>query len=113
MFKREGYNLICNMAIDFVQAALGAEIDIPLLGGAEHTLVIPEGTQPGDVITVRGKGIPHLHSHRTGDLRVIINVKIPTKMTKRQKELLNNFYEGSESKANKKGIIDRFKDAMG
>lgn len=113
VFKREGYNLICNMAIDFVQAALGAELDIPLLGGAEHTLVIPEGTQPGDVITVRGKGIPHLHSHRTGDLRVIINVKIPTKMTKRQKELLNNFYEGSESKANKKGIIDRFKDAMG
>lgn len=113
MFKRDGYNLICNMGIDFVQAALGAEIDIPLLGGAEHTLIIPEGTQPGDVITVRGKGIPHLHSHRSGDLRVIINVKIPTKMNKRQRELLSNFYEGNEAKQNRKGIIDRFKDAMG
>lgn len=111
-FKREGYNLLCNLTIDFVQAALGAEIDIPLLGGAEHTLIIPEGTQPGDVITVRGKGIPHLHSHRTGDLRVIISVKIPTKMTKRQRELLSNFYEESDSRS-KKGIFDRFKDAMG
>jgi molecular chaperone DnaJ len=113
MFKRDGYNLICNLGIDFVQAALGAEIEISLLGGAEHTLVIPEGTQPGDVLTVRGKGVPHLHSHRTGDLRVIVNVKIPTKLSKRQKELLANFHDGSDNKTGKKGIIDRFKDAMG
>lgn len=113
LFKRDGYNLVCNLGIDFVQAALGAEIDIPLLGGTEHTLVIPEGTQPGDIITVHGLGIPQLHSHHAGDLKVIIQVNIPTKLTKRQRELLTNFYEGRDIKHSKKGLIDRFKDAMG
>ncbi|HEX3011693.1 MAG TPA: molecular chaperone DnaJ [Syntrophomonadaceae bacterium] len=113
VFKREGYNLICSQNINFVQAALGTEMTIPLLGGAEHTLNIPEGTQPGDVITVKGKGIPHLHSHRFGDLKVIIGVKIPTRLTKRQKELLSAFYEDNDEKSGKKGLFDKFKDAMG
>jgi molecular chaperone DnaJ len=53
------------------------------LGGASHVpLTIPEGTQPGDVITVKGKGIPHLHSHRQGDLKVIIEVTIPKRLSK-------------------------------
>lgn len=112
-FSREGYTLICNIEIDFVQAALGAEIDVPLLGGASHKLNIPAGTQPGDVITVKGKGIPHLHSQRSGELKVVVKIKIPTKLTKKQKELLAAFYEEHDDKEGKKGIIDRFKDAMG
>ncbi len=112
-FRRDGYNLICSQDIDFVQAALGAEMEIPLLGGMTHKLVIPEGTQPGDVLTAKGKGIPHLHSSRYGDLKVIMDVKIPTRLTKRQRELLNQFYEDNEEKENKKGLFDRFKDAMG
>jgi len=112
-FSREGYTMICNLEIDFVQAALGAEIELPLLGGVTHKLVIPAGTQPGDVLTVKGKGIPHLHSQRSGDLKVVIQVKIPTKLNKRQKELLEVFYEEHEDKDGKKGIIDRLKDAMG
>lgn len=112
-FTREGYNLICDVEIDFVQAALGAEIDVPLLGGASHKVTIPAGTQPGDVITVKGKGIPHLHSQRSGELKVIVKIKIPTKLTKKQKELLTAFHEEGEEKAGKKGIIDKFKDAMG
>jgi molecular chaperone DnaJ len=113
VFRRDGYNLICNRDIDFVQAALGTEMTVPLLGGAEHTLNIPNGTQPGDVITVKGKGIPHLHSHRFGDLKIVIGVKIPTKLTKRQKELLSVFYEDNDEKTSKKGLLDKFKDAMG
>lgn len=110
-FRREGYNLLCNVEIDFIQAAIGDEITLSLLGGEEHRLVIPEGTQPGAVITVRGKGIPHLQSHRTGDLQVIVDVKIPTKLTKRQRELLMEFQDGEDKE--KKGLFDRFKDAMG
>lgn len=110
-FKREGYTLLCSQEINIVQAALGAEVEIPLLGGDSHKLVIPEGTQPGDIITVKNKGIPHLQGHRYGDLKVLINVKIPTKLNKRQKELLTNFYDGEE-KENKKGIFDKLKDAM-
>ena len=123
-FQREGFNLITQLDIDFVQAALGAEIDIPLLGGAEYSLKVPEGTQPGDILLAKGKGIPYLNSHRTGDLKVVVNVTIPKKLTKRQRELLENFHEqqdvneeedhknNKEDKDNKKGLFDRLKDAM-
>jgi len=112
-FKRDSYTLLCNLDINIVQAALGAEIEIPLLGGDSHKLNIPEGTQPGDVLTVKNKGIPHLQSHRIGDLKVLINVKIPTRLNKRQKELLASFYNEGEDKDGKKGIFDKLKDAMG
>lgn len=113
-FKRDGYTLITSLDISFVQAALGDQVEIPLLGGAVHTVNIPEGTQPGDVLTVNGKGIPHLNSHRTGDLKVVIKVKIPTKITKRQKELLAEFDdEDNNDEKSKKGWFDKFKDAMG
>jgi len=112
-FKRDGYTLICNLDIDIVQASLGAEIDIQLLGGDHHKLVIPEGTQPGDVITVKNKGVPHINSHRSGDLKVLVNVKVPTRLNKRQKELLAGFFEDNEEKENKKGLFDKLKDAIG
>jgi molecular chaperone DnaJ len=112
--QREGYNLITTQTIDFVQAALGAQVEIPLLGGASHILNIPEGTQPGDIITVKGKGIPHLHSHRQGDLKVKIEVSIPKRLNKRQRELLMAFNDdGDEDKSGKKGLFEKFKDAMG
>lgn len=113
VFKREGYTLVSTLEIDFVQAALGADKELSLLGGAKHTLHIPEGTQPGDVITVKGKGVPHLQSSRQGDLKVVVKVKIPTRLNKRQKELLNEFNREQEDKGGKKGLFDKFKDAMG
>lgn len=112
-FKRDGYTLWCELDLNIVQAALGAEIEIPLLGGDSHKLNIPEGTQPGDVITVKNKGIPHLNSHRHGELKVHIKVQIPTRLTKRQKELLAGFYSEQEDKDAKKGLFDKLKDAMG
>jgi len=112
-FKRDGYTLITTVDIDFVQAALGSEIEIALLGGTLHKLTIPEGTQPGDVITVKGKGIPYLHSHRQGDLKVIVKVSIPKKLTKKQKELLQAFKDDEKPHKKEKGLIDKMKDAMG
>ncbi|NLW90503.1 MAG: molecular chaperone DnaJ [Syntrophomonadaceae bacterium] len=112
-FKRDGYTLITTVEVDFVQAALGSEMNIPLLGGASHKLTIPEGTQPGDVITVRSKGIPYLHSHRQGDLKVIIKVTIPKKLSKKQKEMLQSFHNDEKPNKKEKGIIDKMKDAMG
>jgi molecular chaperone DnaJ len=112
-FKRDGYTLIGSLDINIVQASLGVEIEMPLLGGDSHKLIIPEGTQPGDVITVKNKGIPHLNSHRHGDLKVLVNVKIPTRLSKRQKELLAGFYSEQEEKDGKKGLFDKLKDAMG
>lgn len=111
-FQRDGTTLITRLNIDFVQAALGDTIEMELPGGARHELQIPEGTQPGDVLTVRGKGVPNLHNQRQGDLKVVIQVTIPRKLSKRQKEILNSFHE-EEDKHNKKGIFEKFKDAMG
>jgi len=114
-FKREGYTLINNLKINFVQAALGAEIEIPLLGGSTHNLNIPEGTQPGAVLTVKNKGVPYLNGHRQGDLKIVIDVAISTRLSKRQKELLAAFFDDAEEgkSSSKKGLFDKFKDAMG
>jgi molecular chaperone DnaJ len=65
------------------------------------------------VITVKGKGIPHLNSQRWGDLKVIIDVTIPTRLSKKQKALLTSFYEDSDDKESKKKLFDKLKDAMG
>lgn len=112
-FKREVYNLLMEQEIDFTQAALGAEIEIPLLRNEVHKLNIPEGTQPDDIIVVKGKGVPYLNSNRKGDLKVRIKVKIPRRLNKRQKELLEEFQKNSHQKEEKKGFFGKFKDAMG
>lgn len=113
-FKRDGYNLITDLEISFVQASLGADLSIDLPGGAVHNLHIPEGTQPGTVITSKGKGVAHIQGHRIGDLKVNIEVKIPTRLSKKQRQLLEAFYEeGEEQKTGRKGIFDKFKDVIG
>lgn len=112
-FKREDFNLITRLSINFVQAALGAELEVPLLGGASHFLKIPGGTQPGEIITVKGKGIPHINSQRWGDLKIVIDVSIPTKLTKKQRTLLASFFEEGDDKEAKKNIFGKFKGAMG
>src|SRR6201997_2970034 len=86
-FEREGNDLHCVIPISFAQAALGAELKVPTLEG-EHTLKIPDGTQPGTTFRIRNKGVPVLNGHGKGDLYVEVRVQIPGKLTKRQKELL-------------------------
>ncbi len=86
-FHRDGRDLHCAIPISFPQAALGAEIDIPTLDGS-HKLKIPEGTQTGTVFRVKGKGVPEVNRNGKGDLMVEVRVQVPTKLTKRQKELL-------------------------
>lgn len=113
-FRREGYDLITTQEVSFVQAALGADIAVELPGGLVHNLHLPEGTQPGTVLTVKGKGIAHVQGHRLGDLKIIIEVKIPTRLSKKQREMLEAFYEdGEEQKTGRKGLFDKFKDAIG
>jgi molecular chaperone DnaJ len=86
-FVREGNDLHCVVPLSVTQAATGAEIRVPTLDG-EHTLKIPDGTQPGTTFRIRNKGIPVLSGHGKGDLYVEVRVQIPTKLNKRQKELL-------------------------
>ena len=86
-FVREGNDLHCVVPLSVTQAAMGAEIRVPTLEG-EHILKIPDGTQPGTTFRVRHKGVPVLSGHGKGDLYVEVRVQIPSKLSKRQKELL-------------------------
>jgi molecular chaperone DnaJ len=89
-FVRDGNNVMCQMPISFVQAALGDTIKVPTLSG-EEALHISKGTQPGEVFTLRGKGIPSLRTGRPGDQLIQIAVKTPTNLSKKQVSLLKEF----------------------
>lgn len=89
-FERHGDDILCQIPISFTQAALGAEIEVPSLN-ASKKLSLPPGTQSGQVFTLRGQGIPHLDGFGKGDQHIQVTVKVPTKLSKRQKELLKEF----------------------
>ena len=112
IFTREDTNVYCEVPISFVQAALGAKIDAPTIDGKVE-LTIPEGTQSGTVLRIRGKGIPQLRGEGRGDEFVKIKVLTPKNLTSKQKKLLQEFEDGgSDSKNNpeKKSFFDKLKD---
>ena len=90
LFERDGFNIWYELPITYAQAALGAEVEIPTLDG-KIPYTIKDGTQPGDVLRVRGKGIPHLRGRGTGDLLLKIVVEVPKNLSKEQKKLLKDF----------------------
>ena len=105
VFERDGANIYCEVPITVTEATLGAEIDIPTLEGtAKHR--IDEGTQPGTVFTLRGKGIPYVNDRqgRRGDLIITVNVEIPRGLSDKQKDALREFAEAcGEKNYTKKG----------
>ncbi|MGZ4812698.1 MAG: molecular chaperone DnaJ [Terriglobales bacterium] len=114
MFEREGKDLHCVVPISFSQAALGAEIEIPTLEGVEK-LKIPDGTQSGTVFKLRNRGAPVLNGRGKGDLFVEVKVHTPSKLTKRQRELLQEFAgtDGIENKPQRATILGKVKDIFG
>ena len=91
IFTRDGNNIFCEVPISFAEAALGAEIDIPILGGGPEKYDIPEGTQTGTSFTLRGRGIPDINSGRKGDLIITVVVETPRNLSSEQKKLLKEF----------------------
>ncbi len=90
IFERDGENLHMELPISMVQAALGAKLDVPALDD-EHTVKIPAGSQPSDVVRVTGAGVQRLKGRGRGDLFVHIRVVVPNKLSRRQKDLLKQF----------------------
>ena len=113
-FEREGKDLYCSVPISFSQAALGSEIIIPTLDG-EHRLKVPEGTQSGATFRVRGKGVPALQSSGKGDLFVRIRVQTPSRLNKRQKELLEELgaISAPDNKPEPRSLFDKVKEIFG
>jgi molecular chaperone DnaJ len=88
--KRDARDLHCRVPITFCQAALGATVDVPTLDGAKP-LEIKRGTQPGDIIRVRGLGMPEIRGRGIGDLHVHVDVEVPKSLSAREEELLRDF----------------------
>ncbi|MCQ6273626.1 molecular chaperone DnaJ [Bacillus sp. V3B] len=113
-FERDGEDVYCEMPITFAQAALGDEIEVPTLHG-KIKLKVPSGTQTGTKFRLRGKGIPNVRGRGQGDQHIIVKVITPTKLTEKQKQLLEEFAEisGSALKDDQEeGFFDKVKRAF-
>jgi len=99
IFQRDGDDLLCEVPISFIQAALGDQINVPTLDGKSE-IRIPAGTQPGTMFRLKGKGIKNIQGYGFGDLHVRVNVEVPTHLTPAQKTKLQEFADlcnGKES----------------
>jgi molecular chaperone DnaJ len=114
LFVREDTEVLCEMPISFIQAALGAQLDVPTLEG-KVKLKIPGGTQSGKVFRLKGKGIPHLHGSGRGDQHVRVVVETPTHLTAEQKALLERFGElaGEQTHPQTKSFFDKVRELFG
>ncbi|MCW3065256.1 MAG: Chaperone protein DnaJ [Solirubrobacterales bacterium] len=113
-FVRDGNDLVTVIDVPAPLAALGTTLETPTLDGPAD-VDIPAGTQPGEVITLRSQGMPSLRRGRTGDLRVVVNVVIPRRLSKRQRELLEELSDTitDENLSSDEGMFAKLKRALG
>jgi molecular chaperone DnaJ len=111
IFERHGNDLHCTVPINVTQAVLGDEISVPTLD-VPHDLVIPEGTQSGTELRIKGKGVPEVQGRGIGDLVVHIDVRIPSKLTRDQRKLFEQLSESLpvNNEPHEKGLFEKVKD---
>ena len=100
-FTRRDTDIICEIQISFIQAALGDKISVPTLNG-NKSLEVPKGTQPGDVFYFHGEGIPSLRTRGRGDQIIQVAIKTPTHLTKKQEAILKEFAQLETKKISNK-----------
>ena len=114
VFRREGADLVLDFPISFAQASVGAEVMVPVIDGKKVKFKIPEGTQPGTSFRLKGKGIPHLRGLGRGDQHIVIKVRVPEKLTAKQRQALKDFAKTmGEELPEEKGFMGKVKDAFG
>jgi molecular chaperone DnaJ len=112
IFQRRGNDLYTEIPISFVMATLGGEVSVPTLTG-KATMKIPEGTQTNTIFKLRSKGLHSIQGYGVGDQHVRVVVQTPSKLSKKQKELLVKFgKEGGDKVEEKKGFFSKLKDAF-
>jgi molecular chaperone DnaJ len=113
LFQRDGDDLVYSLELNVAQAALGTEVEVPTLDGAEQLRIAP-GTQGGEVFVLKHKGVPHLRSHGRGDLLVHTHVSTPKNLSEEQKRLLAELAEslGTPLSPDDKSLLGKIKDAL-
>jgi molecular chaperone DnaJ len=113
-FRRKENDILLDLSINVAQAAVGADIEVPTVDGLAPLKITP-GTQPGQVLRLRNKGVPHVRGSRRGDQLVIINVDIPKTLTPEQRALFEQLASslGSEVRPQERGIFEWLKDTFG
>jgi molecular chaperone DnaJ len=113
VFKRKNFDLYCEQEISMLQAALGDMVTMVTPDG-EEKVKITEGTQPGSVITLKGKGVPYINSYGRGDLHVMINVKIPTNWSGQEKKMLKELAKLRKEKIQpqERSVFGKVKDLL-
>ena len=105
-FERDGASILLEQEVSFAQAALGSEIEVPTLDG-KVKLNIPEGTQPGSVFRLKGKGVPYLRANGRGDQFVTVKVAVPKNMSSAQKEALRQYASAMGETIEQKNIFGK------
>ncbi len=112
IFTRNGLDIQCEIPVSFVQATLGAKVEAPTIDGKVE-ITIPEGTQSGTTMRIKGKGMPQLRGDGRGDEYVKVKVLTPKNLSERQKKLLREFEDGGSDEKNnpeRKSFFDKLKD---
>jgi molecular chaperone DnaJ len=120
-FRRDGNNLYCEIPVNFTTVTLGGEIQVPTLDGSE-SIKVPEGTQTGTTLRLRGKGMPDVNGRGCGDLFATVQVQTPRKLTKEQRKLIEElakalpkekFEPRQREDEDERNLFDRVKDMFG
>ena len=111
-FQRDGADIFCRVPISMVTAALGGQIEVPTVEGGMTRVKVPEGSETGKQFRLKGKGMPVLRSKLTGDMYIQIEVETPKNLTRRQRELLEEFEKESRKETNPEshGFFSRVKE---
>jgi len=113
-FRRVGDDVVCTVPLTFTHAALGGEVEVPTLDG-KGKLRVPPGTQPGTVLRIKGKGVPHRGGLGRGDQRVEVAIEVPTQLTERQRQLLEELSKelGEAAQPQHKTFMSKLRDLFG
>ena len=111
IYERKGDDVWCEIPLTFAQAALGHEVTVPTLDG-KVTYSVHEGTQPGDIFKLKGKGIPHLNTRGRGDQYVRVTIEVPKNLNQKQKDLIKEFDAAADEKnyQKRKGFFEKLKE---
>jgi molecular chaperone DnaJ len=122
-FRRDGNDLYCEIPLNFTTLALGGEIQVPMVLGDSEPLKVPEGTATGTTFRVRGKGMPDVSGRGKGDLLVTVQVAVPKKLNKQQKQLLEQLAAAlpaekfeprtAEAEHDDRNLFEKVKDIFG